>query len=76
MDGYITEVQIRFGHPNPTKPQHSPHKHRPIIYGAGAQYEVNEVATSPPIGKNGIKHVQAIVGCLLYYAQAVDNKLL
>jgi hypothetical protein len=32
--------------------------------------------TSPPLDKHGIKQVQAIVGCLLYYARAVDNKLL
>ena len=45
MDGYITEVRIRFGHPNPTTPQHTPHKHRPITYGAGAQYEIDEANT-------------------------------
>ena len=76
MDGYITNVHIRFGHPNPTKPQYLLHKHRPITYGAGAQYEANEIDTSPPLNKHGIKCVQAIVGSLLYYAKAVDNKLL
>ena len=72
MDGYITNVQICFGHPNPTKPQHLPHKHHPITYGAGAQYKVNEISTSLPLNKHSIKGVQAIFGSLLYYAQAVD----
>jgi hypothetical protein len=76
MDGYITEVRIRFGHKDPTKQQHSPHKHRPITYGAKAQLVTDEADTSPPLDAAGIKRVQGIVGCLLYYAQAVDNKLL
>ena len=76
MDGYITDVQICVGHPHPTKPKHLPHKHQPITYGAGAQYKVDEIDTNPPLDKHGIKRVQAIVGSLLYYARAVDNKLL
>ena len=31
--------------------------------------------TSPPLSPAGIKHVQDIVGALLYYAQAVDPTL-
>jgi hypothetical protein len=76
MDNYITKVRMRFGHPNPTKPQHSPHKHRPITYGASAQYETDDTDNSPPLDESGVKRVQGIVGCLLYYARAVDNKLL
>jgi hypothetical protein len=76
MDGYITKVRIQFGHKNPTKPQHSPHKHRPITYGAKAQLETDDVDTSQPLDAAGIKRVQGIIGCLFYYARAVDNKLL
>lgn len=76
MDGYITDVRVRFGHPDPKKPQHSPHKHRKIVYGAKAQLVEDEVDDSPPLDAEGIKRVQGIVGCLLYYARAVDNKLL
>ena len=32
--------------------------------------------TSPPLDKAGIKRIQAIVGALLFYGRAVDNKLL
>jgi hypothetical protein len=76
MDGYITELRLRYGHPNPTKPQHSPHKHRPIVYGSTAQFETDDVDTSEPLDAKGIKRVQGIVGSILYYARAVDNKLL
>ncbi len=76
MDDYIKDVRHRFGHPDPLKPQHSPHKHRPIIYRAAAQLVTNDIDTSPPLDAKGTKHVQSVNGCILYYAQAVDNKLL
>jgi hypothetical protein len=76
MDGYITNVRIRFNHPDPVKPQHSPHKHRDIVYGAKAQLIADEIDNSPPLDAAGIKTVQEIVGCLLFYGRAVDNKLL
>ena len=57
------------------KPQLSPHKHREIQYGAKIQTAI-DVDTSPPLDTKGIKRVQQIVGALLYYARAVDNKLL
>jgi hypothetical protein len=68
MDGYIPEVRIRFGHKNPTKAQHSPHKHPPITYGAKAPLETDDVNTSQPLDTARVKHVQGIIGCLLYYA--------
>ena len=74
MTRFITDVRTRFNHPHPRKPQHLPHKHRCIVYGAKAQLVVNNVDTSPPLDAKGIKHVQSVVGCLLFYACAVDNK--
>eukprot|EP00804_Cyclotella_cryptica_P003921 CCRYP_016106-RA/>CCRYP_016106-RA protein AED:0.11 eAED:0.25 QI:0/0/0/1/0.2/0.16/6/0/1395 len=59
----------------PRKPQHAPHKHREIIYGAKEQL-LPDNDTSPPLDAAGIKRIQGIVGSLLYYARAVDNKLL
>ena len=76
MNGYINELRLTLGHKDPIKPQHSPHKHRPITYGAKAQLSNDDKDTSPPLNTAGIKQVEAIVGCLLYYAQAVYNKLL
>ena len=75
MEGYIVDVLLKYNHPQPHKLQHAPHTHRPIIYGAAAQL-LPDKDTSPPLMDKGIKHIQGIIGSLLYYARAVDNKLL
>ena len=75
MDGYIDKLLIKYNHTIPTKPQLSPHRHREIVYGAKEQLTLEE-DTSPALNASSIKRVQAIVGALLYYARAVDNKLL
>jgi hypothetical protein len=75
MKKYIYNLLVKFDHPKPLKPQLSPHKHREIQYGAKVQ-KAMEDDTSAPLNTSGIKRVQGIVGALLYYARAVDNKLL
>ena len=45
------------------------------MYGAKIQYAAVP-NNSPPLNAAGILRVQAIVGTLLFYAWAVDNKLL
>ena len=75
MKDYIDNLLIKYNHPKPRKPQHAPHAHREIIYGAKEQL-LPEADTSPPLDEAGIKRIQGIVGSLLYYARAVDNKLL
>ena len=37
MDGYILDLRNKYQHIQPQKPQYSPHKHRPIYYGATQQ---------------------------------------
>ena len=75
MDGYTDNLILTFGHKAPSKPQISPHRHHKFVYGSNHHLVVEE-DTSPKITKAGIKRVQAIVGELLYYARAVNNKLL
>jgi len=75
MKGYIDEMLLKYNHPRPRKPQHAPHAHHEIIYGAKEQL-VPETDTSPPLDDAGIKRIQGVIGTLLYYARAVDNKLL
>lgn len=75
MEDYIRNLLLKFGHPYPSKPQHSPHRCRAINYGAKVQMSPEE-DTSPALDPGGIKRIQAIIGALLYYARAVDNKLL
>ncbi len=59
----------------PTKHILSPHKHREIVYGQTTQLTHDE-PYSPPLSIEGIKRIQGIIGTLLYYECAVDNKLL
>jgi len=75
MNAYIADVLLKYGHTKPDKPQHAPHKHREIVYGAKTQL-IPDADTSEPLDVAGIKRIQGIVGSLLYYARAVDNKLL
>ena len=46
-----------------------------MIYGAKEQLSP-KYDTTLPLDRQGTKHVQGIVGALLYYARAMDNKLL
>ena len=60
---------------SPRKPQLSLHKYREVIYGANEKLAPEDY-TTPPLDSQGTKRVQGIVGALLYYTRAVDNKLL
>ena len=65
----------KYQHMQPKKTQYSPHKHRPINYGATKQL-VQPTETSPLLNEKGINRIQGIVGALLYVGRAVNNKLL
>ena len=75
MDGYIQKLRQKYDHPNPKKPQLSPHAHIPIDYGANQQISTPEY-TSKTLDKKGIYWVQGIVWALQYVERAVNNKLL
>ena len=75
MDDYIANLRVKFNHADPKKPQHSPYKYAPIIYGSKIQYAA-EADDSAPLDKADILHVQSIIGALFFYGRAVDNKLL
>ena len=75
MKEYIAKVFLKYGNPIPKKSQLSPHKHRELIYGSKEQL-APEDDTTTPLDSQGTKRVQGIVGDLLYFARAVDNKLL
>ena len=75
MNTYIEKLIIKYGHPQPRKPQLSPHKHRDMTYGSKEQLTTEEY-TSPALDNKGTKRIHTIVEALLYYARAVDNKLL
>jgi len=75
MPGYIETLLIKFKHPRPSKPRLSPYKCLPISYGAKSQL-TPEADASELLNEHHKRRIQEIVGSLLYYAQAVDNKLL
>jgi hypothetical protein len=75
MPGYIKRALERFAHPKPTRPQHSPHAWTAPHYGSGAQFEPDEIDTTP-LEPSGVKKLQQVIGVLLYYARMIDNTML
>ena len=72
MAGYIKDILIKYRHPLPLKPQHTPHAHLPVTYGATTQLVPN-TPNDPLLTPAETKCIQGIVGSLLYYAPTVDN---
>ena len=66
---------MKYDHPDPRNPQHSLYKHAPIIYGAKFQYAAKDDDSSP-LDTDGVLCVKSIVGTLMFYGRAVDNKIL
>ena len=75
MPGYIGKLLLQLKHPQPRRRQLSPYKCLPIVYGAKQQLTPLQ-DTSEPLSNDRKQRIQEIVGALLYYARAVDNKLL
>ena len=42
MPGYVQKALLRFNHPTPSKPQHSPHRWEEPTYGAKVQYAATD----------------------------------
>jgi hypothetical protein len=75
MPGYIPAALHKFQHPEPLRPQHSPHHWDRPNYGVPTQM-TPPADESTPLPPNGIQRLQQIIGTLLYYARAVDPTLL
>ena len=71
MPGYVDRLLARFNHTPPTRPQHSPHPALPQKYGTDAQEPLDHDAL-PILPPQRIKHIQQIIGTIMYYARAVD----
>ena len=74
MNNYIDTLLVKYNHPRPKKRHLSPYKATPITFGTTAQY-TPDPDTSPLLDDPGIKHIQGIIGALLYYARVVHNIL-
>jgi hypothetical protein len=71
----IPSLLLKYKHPHPAKPWLSPYKCLPIAYGSKLHITLDPDALEL-LNANRKCCVQEIVGSLLYYAQAVKNKLL
>ncbi len=76
MPGYIIKQLHKYKHASPPRPQHCPYSSpEPKRYGNNAQRPLPE-DTSPPLSKEEIKHVQRVIGSILYYARAINLTVL
>jgi hypothetical protein len=75
MRTYIDTLLLTLDWPKPQKRQLSPFIATPIAYGQKTQLTPEE-DTSAPLSAERLLRIQKIIGSLLYYARAVDNKLL
>jgi hypothetical protein len=75
MPGYIIKQLQKYRHTSPPKPQYCPYKPQPRQYGSEAQCPLPH-DTSPHLSKDDIKHVQRIIGSILYYAHTVNLTVL
>ena len=64
----------RFENSTPSVPQDSPHPHTPPNYGTRVQLTHND--TSAPVDKTQQKHLQQVLGTLLWYGCGVDSSIL
>ncbi len=75
MRTYIDTLLLTLDWPKPRKPQLSPFIAMPIAYGQKTQL-TPEKDTSATLSPERLLRVQEIIELLLYYARAMDNKLL
>jgi len=57
-------------------PEHSPHRHNPIIYGKKGSQQMVDNKSYPLLPKQDIKHIQSITGYFLYYTRGLDYTML
>jgi hypothetical protein len=75
MPGYIKAALHKYQHPAQARPEHSPHTRKPPIYRAKTQF-VSDTTHSPALSDKDVNKLQQLKGTLLYYARAVDTKLI
>jgi hypothetical protein len=75
MKSYVNDLLLNLNWSMPKKPQLLPFTATPTAYGQKTQFTPDK-DTLAPLLTDCIKPVHKIIGSLLYYAQAVNNKLL
>ncbi len=75
MRSYVKDLLLSLNWPMPKKPQLSPFTTAPIAYGQKTQFTPDK-DTSAPLLPKCLKCIQKSFWSLLFYARAVNNKLL
>ena len=76
LPGYNQQALIRFKHPLPTKPQHSPYPWNPPKYGQRVQYaEPILLPSALKLQPKQLQRLQAIIGTFRFNADSVDSTL-
>jgi hypothetical protein len=76
ISGYVGKALKRFNHPQPKKPQHSPHQWTPPTYGAKVQLATNQDPDFQKLTPKQQKFIQEFVGVFLFYGRAIDSTML
>jgi hypothetical protein len=69
------QPSTNFQHPKPTRPENSPHKWNPPVYGTKTQY-TEAKQYSPLLPQKDVTWIQQLAGTLLYYVRALDKTLI
>ena len=75
MPGYIKKLRDRLGHPDPSRPQYTPHRWTQPAYGQKTQF-APEPDLTDKLDKARTHFIQPTTGSLLYYSRAVNPTLL
>ena len=77
MPDYVTRALKRLAHTPSVFPQFSPHQHVPIRYSVkGDRQYATAPDDSPLLSPKDKRHLQSIIGTLLYYGRALDYTIL
>ena len=76
LPGYNQQALIRFKHPLPATPQHSPYPWNPPKYGQRIQYaEPTLLPAAQKLPPQQLHRLQEIVGTFRFNADSVDSTL-
>ena len=70
MPKYISKVMERFGIPTDGKATHSPAPYESLFGHAAQNIQADD---TPLLAEDKAKQIEQLVGCLLFYARAVDS---
>ena len=76
MPKSIPDAFKKLKHIPKISPQHSPHKHTPIVYGRKGMQQMTNNDQSQYLPKTDIKYIQSVAGTFLYNARALNYTML